>query len=132
MKKGIVNLNQSGDASSISPESYWLVRDWLLEYKHYADLDILRGLLNNSGKLYKFWNRVVSDARFYKKKPLLIAKQNYVPILVIVRAGSVLPGARAVPVITIKGWDADVYLLTDIERLVNPDTVYTRRVMIAE
>lgn len=121
---------QAGDISSIDGKSTWLVRDWYIEAKHYHDLQILRGLLVNTGRLYRFWCHTVREAKFYHKRPMLIAKQDRLPELVLVTREEKL-GQIAVPVISLPGWNADVYLFHSIE-LLSPVPVHYKRVMIEE
>lgn len=81
---GKVNLAQSGDVTAISHQAYAFCESHFIECKFYQDLQIDRGLLCGTGYLLAFWNVVRKEARRYQKRPVLIAKQNHYPILVLV------------------------------------------------
>jgi len=80
-KKGKRFADQAGDICSIHPVGRPLTDKFLLELKHYKDLNFT-GLLTNKGNLVKFWEKAKEQAAQYKKMPMLIAKQNSQPILV--------------------------------------------------
>lgn len=126
-RRGLNRGAQSGDLSSIDGTSHWLVRDWYIEAKHYRDLQILRGLLVNTGRLHRFWLKTVKEAKHYGKRPMLIAKQNRLPELLIITKGERLSTIIRSPVITLPSWNADVYLFAGVE--LTP-VVHKHRVML--
>ena len=115
-KRGVTNLTQGGDISAIAADSSWLTEEWFIEAKHYKDLEIVSSFIKNKGTLARFWSKCISEAESYNKRPMLIAKQNRIPELLIVKRGQRLNGS-AIPPITLRAWNADVYLFSDIERL---------------
>jgi hypothetical protein len=87
-RKG-VKVRQSGDICSVSPEGHALTNNWYIECKHYKDLDVASFILKGVGNLAKFWRTTKREAERHDKDPLLIAKQNNQPVLVIT---TVIPG----------------------------------------
>jgi hypothetical protein len=72
---------QAGDISCIHQSGSALTDQFYLECKTYRDLNFV-GLLKRKGKLAEFWLETRKQAAFYKKQPMLIAKQNQQPIIV--------------------------------------------------
>jgi hypothetical protein len=86
--KGIKLSTQGGDVSAIDPLGAVLTDRFCIEIKFYKDLDIAAFLLGR-GNLARFWKQARVDARKYGKQPLLIAKQNLFPTLVLARTGTI-------------------------------------------
>jgi hypothetical protein len=82
-RKGERHLSQGGDVSAIDPLGATLTGRFCIEIKFYRDLDLGAFWLGH-GKLYRFWERASEDAKKYGKEPMLIAKQNLYPTLVLV------------------------------------------------
>lgn len=120
LNRGEVNATQAGDISAITAMGEILTKEFFIECKHYLDLDITGFFLNRGGKLSKFWSDTVSAAQKNGKKPMLIAKQNYVSELVMLPYQDYSP-IRLItetdPVISIattkSSQRASVYLLAD-------------------
>jgi len=113
--RGLINKSQAGDISAIAREGLWLIDGYQIECKHYGDLQFMSGLLSNTGVLYGFWKSVVKDSSKHKKKPLLIAKQNNRPIIMLT-----LPGhspSHIPSLITLHRWPAELRLFSEIEHL---------------
>jgi hypothetical protein len=108
LKQEIVNLAQSGDMTAIAPEGYELCARCLFEYKNYANLDIPSGLFKQSGMLFKFWSETKKAALSYSKAPILIAKQNYQPSIVVCPEGLGIFNDK--PILTVHRWQAEVFL----------------------
>lgn len=89
--RGDVLSRQAGDICAVHPDGHQLTDRFYLECKFYKDLD-LRAFLVGRGKLASFWGETQTQARKYRKRPLLIAKQNNFPTMVLVRAGSTFGG----------------------------------------
>ena len=79
---------QAGDICAVAPEGHDLTNVYYIECKHYRDLAIDSFFIKQSGILTKFWLKTVKEARKYKKSPMLIAKQNNMPTLVILAGDS--------------------------------------------
>ena len=77
----------SGDICAVMPEGHLLTDFFQIECKAYKDLE-LRGFFTvGSGALSRFWIELVKSAKQHNKVPMLIAKQNRVPILVLTEFG---------------------------------------------
>lgn len=81
LAKGDVFKAQAGDISSIALEGHPLVDNFMIECKHYKDLNLVQLITKNKGNLAGFWLQLWDDAREFDKLPMLIAKQNQYPIL---------------------------------------------------
>ena len=77
-------VRQAGDICSVSPEGHSLTDVYYIECKSYKDLR-LDSFVFGKGPLAKFWKETIAQANHYQKKPMLIAKSNNVPILVLTR-----------------------------------------------
>jgi hypothetical protein len=64
-----------------------LIDRFVVECKHHADLCIEKFLMEGGGKLGKIWEKIVEEAHYYGKWPLLIAKQNRTQTLAITSLG---------------------------------------------
>jgi len=84
-KRGQKLARQAGDVTAIAPEGHQLTEQFYIELKHVANLALARFLLEGTGKLAEFWRTACVEADAYSKSPLLIAKQNRYPTLVMVR-----------------------------------------------
>jgi hypothetical protein len=116
LRDEVLNQTQAGDISSIDILSHWLIRDYMIECKHYANLEFTSGFLSKTGALYRFWNSLLSDATRRGKSPMLIAKQNNRPIVMLTspsRSPSIIR-----PIITLHEWPAEVRLFSRLEELV--------------
>ena len=58
-----------------------------IELKHYRDLDFDAFFLTGKGRLAKFWTVAVREARKHKCQPILIARQNRTPDVVLTLPG---------------------------------------------
>jgi hypothetical protein len=86
VKKGGTN-RQAGDICAVAPEGHVLTDKFYIECKHYKSLDLGNFFLGRNGRLRKFWYKTVAQATKHNRNPMLIAKQNNVPALVLIRAG---------------------------------------------
>lgn len=73
---------QAGDISSVDPEGAWLVQEFFIECKHVKDL-YFQGILRSTGALHDFWRVARQESRRYKKLPMLIARQNAMPAIIV-------------------------------------------------
>jgi len=83
---------QIGDICAVDPEGFRLTNCYYIECKHYRDLQVAPFLLTNSGHLARFWDTTCCEADRYHRSPMLIAKQNRLPPIVLVRSDAVLGG----------------------------------------
>lgn len=84
-RKGEDLAHQAGDISAVHPDGHVLTDKYYIECKFYRDLDI-KAFLVGKGKLSAFWKEAVTQSHIHKRLPLLIAKQNMLPTLVLVEA----------------------------------------------
>jgi len=91
-KKG-VKIRQSGDICSVAPEGHALTDQYFIEIKHVRDLEIDSLILRGTGCLARFWHKAVKQAYDHGKEPLLIAKQNNAPAMVIAEPNCLHHGA---------------------------------------
>jgi len=82
-KKGVTLNRQAGDICAVAPEGHALTNKFYLECKHYKDLQVGSFMLQDIGLLAKFWRETRAHAKPYGKLPLLIAKQNFVPVMLV-------------------------------------------------
>ena len=85
-RQGKNHARHAGDISATSPEGHALTDMWYVECKAYRDLRIDAAFIKSTGPLIRFWDVAVLEAGRYKKRPMLIAKQNQVPVIVLVPA----------------------------------------------
>ena len=87
-KKGQKNETQLGDISAIDPLGEPLTRKFFCECKFYADLK-LHGMYvqtvasNPMGGIAAFWEKAVQEATDNNRHPMLIAKQNNFPEIIL-------------------------------------------------
>lgn len=120
LKKGQTLKRQSGDISSVGEGGHVLTNFWYLECKFYANLDILNFIFLGRGKLQKFWKTALKEAKRYDKLPMLIAKQNRFPIIVVVKADTlndVLEGTPNIICVRRYKMNVDIYLFEDVMSL---------------
>lgn len=89
LKRGEKLARQAGDITSVSPEGHQLTDHFYIELKFYKELRFRSFVLLEQGKLADFWRHTVMQARAYERVPLLIAKQNNVPPVVIAPTGMI-------------------------------------------
>ena|SRR5216684_1523079 len=82
-RKGVSNKTQTGDITAIDPVGAWLTDRFIIEAKFYKDLDIESGIISNTGRLHKFWIDLVDIGHTINKWPMLVAKENNRPILLV-------------------------------------------------
>lgn len=82
-KSGVVNAAQAGDICAVSPEGFKFAANFYVELKHYKTLGLERFLLGLPCTISKFWDVAVMESSFYKKQPLLVARQNRLPDFIL-------------------------------------------------
>jgi hypothetical protein len=98
--------------TAIAPEGYELCERCLFEYKFYRRLRIAEGLFKRTGEFYKFWHSTVKAAHRVDKIPVLVARQNFFPTLLVCPADcEVFPGE---PVLQLCRWRASVYNFDEV------------------
>jgi hypothetical protein len=84
VRKGDLN-RQAGDICSVSPEGHFFTDTYFIECKHYKNLMIPQFLVLNKGLLAKFWTVTCKQARLHGREPLLVARQNRFPTLIVMQ-----------------------------------------------
>jgi hypothetical protein len=74
---------QAGDITAIDPIGNALTDLFIIECKHYKSLDFPALIYNSKGVLSKFWTKLKGEAELHKKYPLMIARENGRPTIVI-------------------------------------------------
>lgn len=82
-RKDILNEAQQGDIGCIDSEGEEFLRKYVIECKFYKKLDITLGMLSNRGFLYLFWEKIAYDAYQARREPMLIARQNRTPTMLL-------------------------------------------------
>lgn len=106
-RRGKTLASQAGDISAIDPSGHILTDNFYIETKHVKTLALDRFIVTRTGPLVKYWNTACLEAASYQKKPLLIVKQNLLPMLFICEFNTVakLTGRNS----TLSGCLARVY-----------------------
>ena len=87
-KKGRTSRSLAGDISPISAGGEKLTDIFLLECKHYRDLQMIGLYMGLKSGVNLHWQETVEDASRHEKWPLLIAKQNRLaPFVLLSRSG---------------------------------------------
>jgi hypothetical protein len=81
-KSGKELASQAGDLSPINEIGQPFINTFYIEIKYYRDLNYI-GLLTSKGHLYKFWQNTLTESAIYRKLPMLIARQNSYPVVVV-------------------------------------------------
>ena len=72
-----------GDVSAVDPLGEDLTGRFYVECKFYRDLQLIPFMFFGGGVLSKFWAETMIRARDYCQYPMLIVKQNRLPVLVV-------------------------------------------------
>lgn len=75
-KKAGRDVRQAGDICAVAPEGHKLTDKYYIECKFYRNLRITNFILDGEGKLARFWEEAVEQAKAHNREPILIAKEN--------------------------------------------------------
>lgn len=78
--------SSDGDLSPIDVKGQALTEEFFVELKHYNILRWDSLVLKRSGTVQNIWNQCVKEADQSDKYPLLVAKQNFMPIKLVTDA----------------------------------------------
>jgi len=88
-KKG-VDVRQAGDITAVAPEGTELTDKWFIECKHVKTLVLDSFLVKGTGLLAKFWKKCCKEAERHGRLPIIIARQNKWPTLIITNRGTLI------------------------------------------
>lgn len=114
---------QAGDITAVAPEGHPLTSVWYIECKHVRDLNIDTFIVSGRGMLADFWRTANAEATRHAKVPMLIARQNRFPTIVVARPdmvytyalGNVLDPKTADYICL--GHEYEIWLLDDLLKL---------------
>lgn len=77
---------QGGDLTATDPRAHALLDRFTIECKHVKDLNLRGAILKGCGPLVDYWGQVSRDAARVGKLPMLIARQNMFPTILMLRS----------------------------------------------
>ena len=80
---GEKNRTQSGDICAVGEQGHVLTDKFSIECKHVKNLNFDCVLFGGTGSLARFWRQAQRDAGSARKRPILIARQNLMPVMVV-------------------------------------------------
>lgn len=78
-----INVRQAGDICAVAPEGHELTETYYIELKHVKKLALDQFIIKGTGPLANFWKIAAREAEKHNKCPVIIARQNGWPDLVI-------------------------------------------------
>lgn len=87
-------VRQVGDIAATALEGHRLTDRYAIECKHVRDLDFMAFLLHDKGLMARFWLKLRQQANTHEKLPMLIAKQNRMPAIVVLNNSDSLGDAN--------------------------------------
>lgn len=88
LRFGSIRGAQAGDISAISSLGERLLDYVVVECKHYRELDVFSGIVNDTGRLHKFWHDLRQHSARFGKAPMLIARQNNMPTVCLLSSAT--------------------------------------------
>lgn len=88
-RRGVKLRRQAGDITATAPEGHVLTDRFYIEVKHVKALDFLSFFTRNTGSLAKYWKTAKREARRHGLLPMIIAKQNSLPTILMTTLGGV-------------------------------------------
>lgn len=82
LSRGVDASAQAGDISSIHVNGHGFTERYVVDAKHYRDTKVHMLIYGGNDGIVKWWRELQEEAASYNKRPLLIAKQNFQPVLV--------------------------------------------------
>jgi hypothetical protein len=100
------NVRQCGDLCAVGPEGHEFCEKYFLELKHVKKLALDQFLVKGTGPLAGFWRIAKREAFKHGRQPMIIAKQNGWPVVVLTETRQ-LPWAG--PLIQADGVDITMF-----------------------
>lgn len=108
----------AGDIAATAPAGELLIRLFIIECKHYADLKWHHLIYGGDSRLRKWWNLVYQDGVELERMPMLITKQNFQkPVVLLDRNGRTLffeAQSKLKPVAVFPSEDLAVFSFADL------------------
>ena len=76
-------VRQVGDICAVAPEGTHFCERFFVECKHVRSFNIRRFVYANKGPLANYWRKCVKQAAVHNYNPMLIARENRGPIIVL-------------------------------------------------
>lgn len=96
---------QAGDISSVASLGHSLTDLFFIECKFYKRLQVDQMCVSGKGLLASFWLKTVADARDHDRSPMLIARQNNYPTLMLTQPRAlkgVVSNLQLIPYVYVK------------------------------
>jgi hypothetical protein len=87
-RRSVDNVRQGGDICAVAPEGNAFSEHWFVECKFVRRLNLDGFLMLNIGPLAQFWKIAKEQAARHNREPMVIAKQNNGPIIVVTNIGA--------------------------------------------
>jgi hypothetical protein len=126
-KKGKSHKAHAGDITCTHARGHALTDYWCIECKFYRDLNIDLFMFDKGGNLDRFWKQAWDTARNHDKEPMLIAKQNFKPTIVVVPL-STLDDFQWARLASIAEFDLHDVAILDYDTMVASDPAFRYRV----
>lgn len=88
-RRGVKLRRQAGDITAVAPEGHVLTDWFMIEVKHVKTLDFLSFFTRNTGALAGYWKKAKREAKKYGLLPMIIARQNGLPTILMTTMGGV-------------------------------------------
>lgn len=107
------DVRQCGDIAAVAQEGYEFANAWFVECKHVRSLDLDSFIIKGVGLLRKFWDKARKEAKRHRKDPMIIARQNRWPDIVVTRTNHAAHWTP--PISTVHRYQGvDIYFLSDL------------------
>lgn len=100
----------AGDICAVHQLGHEFCDYFFVEAKHYNDLGLQRLLATGKGNVADFWRICLAQAKEHGKEPFLVAKQNLIPPLLLLR-GSAIERLQLVDLVKVVVVPLDAYLI---------------------
>ena len=128
-KAGKSHKAHAGDISCTHARGHVLTDYWCIECKFYKDLNIDLFMFGKGGNLDRFWKQAWDAAHENEKVPMLIAKQNFKPTIVVVPL-SELADFNWAELASIAQFEMHDVAILDFDSMVKSDPAFRYRVKV--
>ena len=110
-------VRQCGDITAVAFDGYEFARKWFVECKHVKHLAFEAFFIKSLGTLHKFWRKAIKEAARHRRDPMIIARQNGWPDLVITRPNHLAHWVQPFLLGRNNGMEVDVSFFSDLLRV---------------